>query len=290
MGDRQPSKAQDTRHHRNPYDMYDIQPEIGPRERIVLVDWLGELRDSFRLQPETLFLSAAYVDAFLSLAPLPLGCLQLLGMAAVWLAAKLTEVHPPGLADLLPLAEGAYSREQMTAMEERVLKVLSFSLTVPTPFRFAHYLMELAPLPPHPDMAAAVRQLAEALAELSLLDTGLATAQPSAAAAAAVYLAMEMAGGCGAGLEFVAAMSGLPREELEEHVGRLAAVLCSATESRPQQGPCALAHRYLDWEARYGFGGLRRAAARAGERDEQLAARRRDTAAASRSPRTAPAA
>ncbi|KXZ46112.1 CYCAB3 protein [Gonium pectorale] len=240
---------------------------VSAADRATVVDWLAELRHSFKLHPESLFLSVNYFDRCLTSPDLDLSRprLQLLGMACLWLASKFNEVHPPGCRALTDMAQGAYSSEELVEMERAVLKVLSFSLTVPTPFRFAHYLMELAPLPPHPDMAAAVRQLAEALAELSLLDTDLATAQPSAAAAAAVYLAACLLAARPAQewlarhcvvdpaslVALVTKLMSLLQQQLAKYEAETAALAPPQRLAalRACDVPCALLIRYLAWAA-----------------------------------------
>jgi hypothetical protein len=71
-----------------------------------------------------------------------------------------------------------------------VLFTLDFALAIPTPLRFLHYLLQLSPLPEHPLAATSARGLAEALLELTLLDTAFLRVLPSQAASVAVYLSL----------------------------------------------------------------------------------------------------
>ncbi|KAG2449280.1 hypothetical protein HYH02_005437 [Chlamydomonas schloesseri] len=237
--------------------------------RTTLVDWLGEVRDEFRLHGETLFLAAAYLDAYLAAKPVSRDRLQLLGMACLWVAAKFEEVYPPPLAAMLAMAENMYSAADLTAMEKEVLFTLDFGLAVPTPLRFLHYMLQLAALPAHPGEALSCRRLAEALLELSLLDAALLAAPASAVAAAAVYLALGM---CRhhAGLQGVVLLSGADPTTLGELVQRLSRNLHEAASCTPQQQtqpqqPLALLSRYRAWEQLYGRTGLAIAAATAAQ-------------------------
>ena len=63
------------------------QPEITPTMRSILVDWLVEVADEFKLQQETLFLTVSYIDRFLSKMEVPGGKLQLVGTAAMLIAS-----------------------------------------------------------------------------------------------------------------------------------------------------------------------------------------------------------
>ncbi len=73
--------------------------------RTMLVDWLGEVREEFRLQPETLFLAVAFLDRFLALRPVPRKELQLVGLTVLWVAAKFEEVYAPPASAMLAMAE-----------------------------------------------------------------------------------------------------------------------------------------------------------------------------------------
>jgi hypothetical protein len=88
--------------------------------RSTLVDWLGEVRDEFRLHSETLFLAVAYLDSFLAAKLVSRRRFQLLGLACVWVAAKFQEVHPPSLGCMLAMAEHMYSAADLKAMEKEV--------------------------------------------------------------------------------------------------------------------------------------------------------------------------
>ena len=55
--------------------------------RAVLVDWLVEVADEFKLQAETLYLAVSYVDRFLTVNVVTRDKLQLLGVTALRVAA-----------------------------------------------------------------------------------------------------------------------------------------------------------------------------------------------------------
>ena len=63
------------------------QKEIDWEMRSTLVDWLVEVGEEFKLCNETLFLSVAYVDRFLSIMSCTRDKLQLAGVAAMFIAA-----------------------------------------------------------------------------------------------------------------------------------------------------------------------------------------------------------
>ena len=63
-----------------------IQKDISPKMRAVLVDWLVEVADEFKLQAETLYLAVSYVDRFRTVNVVTRDKLQLLGVTALRVA------------------------------------------------------------------------------------------------------------------------------------------------------------------------------------------------------------
>lgn len=63
------------------------QPDINNAMRTVLVDWLVEVCEEYRLQSETLCLAVSYIDRFLSVMSVVRAKLQLVGTAAMFIAA-----------------------------------------------------------------------------------------------------------------------------------------------------------------------------------------------------------
>lgn len=63
------------------------QPDINYSMRAILVDWLVEVAEEYRLQNETLCLAVSYVDRFLSFMSVVRVKLQLVGTAAMFVAA-----------------------------------------------------------------------------------------------------------------------------------------------------------------------------------------------------------
>ena len=55
----------------------------------------------------------------------------------MWIASKYHEIYAPEMDDFVYVSDGAFSSEQMVAMEVEVLNALSFELTVPTVLNYA---------------------------------------------------------------------------------------------------------------------------------------------------------
>lgn len=63
------------------------QQDITSSMRSILVDWLVEVSEEYKLHRETLFLAVNYIDRFLSKISVLRGKLQLVGAASMFLAA-----------------------------------------------------------------------------------------------------------------------------------------------------------------------------------------------------------
>lgn len=64
-----------------------VQKGVTANMRGILVDWLVEVAEEYRLLPDTMYLSISYVDRFLSLDPVNKQKLQLLGVSSMLIAS-----------------------------------------------------------------------------------------------------------------------------------------------------------------------------------------------------------
>lgn len=140
------------------------QPDITHLMRSILVDWLVEVAEEYRLQSETLYLAVSYIDRFLSYMSVVRAKLQLVGTAAMFIASKYEEIYPPDVGEFVFITDDTYSKKQVLRMEHLILRVLSFDLTVPTPLSF---LMEYCT---SNNLSEKSQFLAMYLCELSLLE------------------------------------------------------------------------------------------------------------------------
>jgi len=112
------------------------QREVDWQMRGVLVDWLIDIHGKFRLLPETLFLTLNIVDRFLSRRIISLAKLQLVGLTAMFVAAKYEEVLCPSIGNFIYIAEGGYTDEEILRAERYMLKILNFNLSYANPMNF----------------------------------------------------------------------------------------------------------------------------------------------------------
>lgn len=160
------------------------QQDITLTMRNILVDWLVEVSEEYRLHRETLFLAVNYIDRFLSKISVLRGKLQLVGAASMFLASKYEEIYPPDVTEFAYITDDTYSKQQILRMEHLILKVLTFDVAVPTTNWFCEDFLKAC------DGDDQLKSLTMFLAELTLIemDTYLRYV-PSVTAAACLCLA-----------------------------------------------------------------------------------------------------
>jgi len=164
------------------------QVDITPQMRAILVDWLVEVAEEYRLNTETLFLAVNYIDRFLSRVTVSKSQLQLVGVTCMFLASKYEEIYAPQVDEFCYITDNTYSREDMLEMECTILGHLDFKLTAPTIKYFLRRFLVAA----HAD--STLEYLAGYLCELSLIDYDMLRFPGSKIAAATVMLALHTLG------------------------------------------------------------------------------------------------
>ncbi|XP_072301610.1 cyclin-A1 [Eucyclogobius newberryi] len=166
-------------------DYAEKHPEITCGMRFILVDWLVEVALEFKLHSETVFLAVNYVDRLLSSTALvKRRKLQLVGTAALMIAAKHEEISPPELNEFVYVTDSTYSSSQLILMERFLLKALSFKMTAATARTFLSMFLLVQPV------SATTENLAMYVSELSLLEMEpFLQYKPSLVAASAFCLA-----------------------------------------------------------------------------------------------------
>jgi len=71
----------------------ELQGEVTPRMRSILIDWMIEVQVNFSLVQETLYLAVNILNRFISIEPIARERLQLVGAAALLVASKHEEVR-----------------------------------------------------------------------------------------------------------------------------------------------------------------------------------------------------
>lgn len=163
-------------------DYMDAQEGLHWEQRGILVDWLIEVHQKFHLLPETLYLAINIIDRFLSVKVVMIDRLQLVGITAMFIAAKYEEVFSPHLGHFKYLADDTFTEEEILRAERFMLQTLDYNLSYPNPMNFLRRISKAT------DYDQDTRTVAKYLMEISLVDYRLMEYLPSHVAAAAMYL------------------------------------------------------------------------------------------------------
>lgn len=215
------------RHRPKPHYMRK-QSDITHGMRAILIDWLVEVAEEYKIHNETLFLAVSFIDRFLSHMSVLRGKLQLVGTAAMFIAAKYEEIYPPEVGEFVYITDDTYTKKQVLRMEHLILKVLAFELAVPTSNYFLQRYIQTS------RSSESCLHLASYLCELTLMETEPYLHHlPSVVAASSVALA-RLACGNEIWPSHVQASSGYSLEQLMPCIKDLHATWVQAPSS-PQQ-------------------------------------------------------
>ncbi|XP_069463179.1 G1/S-specific cyclin-E1 [Ambystoma mexicanum] len=189
-------------------------PQLQPKMRSILVDWLMEVCEVYKLHRDTFYLAQDLFDRFMSTQQNVVKTrLQLIGISALFIAAKLEEIYPPKLYQFAYVTDGACTEDDILKMELIVMKSLGWSLSPLTIVSWLNIYMQVAYLkedcevllPQYPQQIFV--QITELL-DVCVLDLGCLEFTYGVLAACALYHFSS--------LELVAKVSGYRWSELEE--------------------------------------------------------------------------
>lgn len=164
----------------------DIPQDWDPDMRAAVVDFLVGVQVQFGLKTETLFLAVSLLDRFLKAKPVKRGDLQLVGVAAMFVATKFEEIDPPDVRDFVHVTSSACAKDEIFEMEVVMLNTLGFGICCPTAPHFVERYQ-------YADRCSEVhRHLMQYLLELSLLDVRMTKYTPSHQATAAALVSSSM--------------------------------------------------------------------------------------------------
>ena len=163
------------------------QDDVTERMRIILMDWLVDVHQKFKLHPETFFLAVDYVDRYLMVSRGTRSTLQLVGVSAILLAAKHEEIWPPEVRECIYISANTYTREDILTTERSIASALNFRLCTPTPYPFMTRVLDCT------DATEDVRNIASYCLDIAALDYASIEYLPSRIGFAAVLIANTVA-------------------------------------------------------------------------------------------------
>jgi len=119
------------------------QKDITYDMRRTLLEWLVSVNRQFNYTLDTWCLTVDVMDRFLVKQPIHRDCLQLVGLVAFFIAAKMEETNPPEISELVSLCANSYEPKQFQWMEYIMLSHIKFDLSAPTVSFFLGHLVTL---------------------------------------------------------------------------------------------------------------------------------------------------
>ena len=168
--------------------MESVQTDINAAMRAILVDWLVEVGLEYRLASDTLYLSIAYIDRFLSLVDVKRNMLQLVGVTSMLVASKYEEIYAPQVEEFCYITDNTYPKEKVISQERELLAALDFDLTQPTTKTFLRRFIKAAA--GEINVTVSFEFLVSYLGELTLMEYSLLSYLPSHVAASCILVAL----------------------------------------------------------------------------------------------------
>lgn len=168
------------------------QNEITNDMRRILIEWLIEVHGEYDLKPETLYLTINLIDRYLSKRIVPKSDFQLLGVTALWVAAKYEEAHGkiPSLSQMKFICCKYYEEPEFIQMEMRLLEEMNFSIGHPTPEAFLKLQLLMSNY--ERTTRPAIKYLARYIMETSLIDYNFIRFTPSVISQSSIILAVNI--------------------------------------------------------------------------------------------------
>ena len=133
-----------------------------------------------------MFSTISIVDRFLAVEGLTItrSKLQLVGVAAMFLASKVEEVYAPACSDFVYITDNAYTEDAIKQMEMKILQTLKFNLFEPLSLHFLRRFSKAG------DVDVLQHSLAKFAIELALVEYDLVPVPGSKLAASALCLSL----------------------------------------------------------------------------------------------------
>ncbi|XP_069822319.1 G1/S-specific cyclin-E1 [Dendropsophus ebraccatus] len=174
-------------------NLFSRHPELQQNMRSILLDWLMEVCEVYKLHRETFYLAQDFFDRFMATQENVVKTrLQLIGITSLFIAAKLEEIYPPKLNQFAYITDGACTEDEILSMELIIMKALKWCLTPMTVVSWLNVFLQVAYsrelqhflLPQYPQQTYI--QIIELL-DLCILDVNCLEYPYSVLAASALY-------------------------------------------------------------------------------------------------------
>ncbi|KAJ3787012.1 cyclin-like protein [Lentinula aff. detonsa] len=171
-------------------DYMDSQSELTWDMRATLIDWLLQVHLRYHMLPETLWITINIIDRFLSQRTVSVVKLQLVGITAIFIAAKYEEILAPSVDEFVFMTDEGFKKDEILKGERIILQALDFQIShYCSPYNWMRRISKAD------DYDLQTRTLSKFLIEVTLIDCRFLRAKASLIAAVGMYSARTMLGG-----------------------------------------------------------------------------------------------
>lgn len=126
-------------------NLFQRHPALQQSMRSILLDWLMEVCEVYKLHRETFYLAQDFFDRFMATQEnVVKSRLQLIGISSLFIAAKLEEIYPPKLHQFAYISDGACTEDEILTMELIIMKALKWCLTPMTVVSWLNVYLQVA--------------------------------------------------------------------------------------------------------------------------------------------------
>ncbi|KAF9069228.1 cyclin-like protein [Rhodocollybia butyracea] len=171
-------------------DYMDSQSELTWDMRVTLIDWILQVHLRYHMLPETLWIAINIIDRFLSQRTVSVVKLQLVGITAIFIAAKYEEILAPSVDEFVFMTEEGFTKDEILKGERIILQALDFQIShYCSPYNWMRRISKAD------DYDLQTRTLSKFLIEVTLIDHRFLRAKASLIAAVGMYSARMLLGG-----------------------------------------------------------------------------------------------
>lgn len=178
-------------------DIPSITSNVSEKDRFILVEWLIQIHQAFKLKRATLFRAIQILDRVLTKVKVPQKKLQLVGATCMNIASKYEDIYSPEFGEFVYVAGDSFTKQDIVDMEAFICAKLKFRFSLATYYDFsARFMLAAASIgnkgkPLEPKLLEAVDEEAYFFLKLALLQYKCLEHKVSGVAAACVYLAFQ---------------------------------------------------------------------------------------------------
>ena len=127
--------------HKQKTNYLTYQPDLSPKKRFILFDWIMEVSSQFRFKRKTYYSCINLIELYFSKCVVKINQIQLVGIACLLISSKIEENLIPQISYFVLACDNFYSKSQILKQEELILKTLKWKIQYPNLSDFGNLLM-----------------------------------------------------------------------------------------------------------------------------------------------------